>query len=239
MKLIAGLGNPGQEYAFTRHNMGWLAVDHLVLRSGLGRPQLKFRGEFWRMQDCILLKPLTFMNLSGAAVRETFDFYRRDLLRRDAGVVSDAGGPIFQVGRDIARSRKDDAHLPFKMEHGVFVAQRWVLIRIIERKLEIRNRRKTLERQRPNIDFDRSPYKPERQFVMNSRPRRGRDKTYRIHRVIGWICTLMIRISYFIVDINIIFKVQFYTIIKFLDHLIAVKANAPGIKRLAQRQADD
>ena len=144
---------------------------------------------------------------------------RRDLLRRDAGVVSDAGGPIFQVGRDIARSRKDDAHLPFKMEHGVFVAQRWVLIRIIERKLEIRNRRKTLERQRPNIDFDRSPYKPERQFVMNSRPRRGRDKTYRIHRVIGWICTLMIRISYFIVDINIIFKVQFYAIIKFLNHL--------------------
>ena len=76
MKLIAGLGNPGQEYAFTRHNMGWLAVDHLVLRSGLGRPQLKFRGEFWRMQDCILLKPLTFMNLSGAAVREAFDFYK-------------------------------------------------------------------------------------------------------------------------------------------------------------------
>ena len=76
MKLIASLGNPGQEYAFTRHNMGWLAVDYLVLRSGLGRPQLKFRGEFWRMQDCILLKPLTFMNLSGAAVREAFDFYK-------------------------------------------------------------------------------------------------------------------------------------------------------------------
>ena len=51
-------------------------MDHLVLRSGLGRPQLKFRGEFWRMQDCILLKPLTFMNLSGAAVREAFDFYK-------------------------------------------------------------------------------------------------------------------------------------------------------------------
>ncbi|MBQ6908902.1 MAG: aminoacyl-tRNA hydrolase, partial [Synergistaceae bacterium] len=33
--MIAGLGNPGQEYAFTRHNMGWLAVDHLVSRLGL------------------------------------------------------------------------------------------------------------------------------------------------------------------------------------------------------------
>ncbi len=76
MRLIAGLGNPGQEYAFTRHNMGWLAVDHLVLRRDLGRPQLKFRSEFWRERDCILLKPLTFMNLSGAAVREAFDFYK-------------------------------------------------------------------------------------------------------------------------------------------------------------------
>lgn len=76
MKLIAGLGNPGQEYAFTRHNMGWLAVDHLVSRLELGRPQLKFRGEFWRARDCILLKPLTFMNLSGMAVREAFDFYK-------------------------------------------------------------------------------------------------------------------------------------------------------------------
>lgn len=76
MRLIAGLGNPGQEYAFTRHNMGWLAVDHLVLRFDLGRPQMKFRSEFWRTRDSILLKPLTFMNLSGAAVREAFDFYK-------------------------------------------------------------------------------------------------------------------------------------------------------------------
>ena len=76
MRLIVGLGNPGQEYAFTRHNLGWLAVDHLVLRRGLGKPQLKFRGEFWRDRDAMLLKPLTFMNLSGAAVREAFDFYK-------------------------------------------------------------------------------------------------------------------------------------------------------------------
>lgn len=73
--LIAGLGNPGQEYAFTRHNMGWMVIDHLVQRHGLGEPQNKFRGEFWRAGGCMLLKPLTYMNLSGASVREVFDFY--------------------------------------------------------------------------------------------------------------------------------------------------------------------
>ena len=70
------MGNPGEEYALTRHNMGWMSVDHLVLRRGLGRPQVKFRGEFWREGGLNLLKPLTYMNLSGASVREAFDFYR-------------------------------------------------------------------------------------------------------------------------------------------------------------------
>ncbi len=56
--------------------MGWLSADHLAQRRNLGRPQTKFRGEFWRDGNLILLKPLTFMNLSGASVREVFDFYK-------------------------------------------------------------------------------------------------------------------------------------------------------------------
>ncbi|MDR1048951.1 MAG: aminoacyl-tRNA hydrolase, partial [Synergistaceae bacterium] len=78
MKLVAGLGNPGQEYVYTRHNMGWAVVDHLVRRLSLGNPVLKFRGEFWKGRDFLLLKPLTFMNLSGLAVREAFDFYKME-----------------------------------------------------------------------------------------------------------------------------------------------------------------
>ena len=77
-RLIVGLGNPGEEYAFTRPNMGWMSVDHLVQRRGLGRPQLKFEGEFWRDGGLMFLKPLTFMNLSGASVREAFGFYRME-----------------------------------------------------------------------------------------------------------------------------------------------------------------
>jgi PTH1 family peptidyl-tRNA hydrolase len=78
LKLVAGLGNPGQEYVYTRHNMGWAVVDYWARERSLGGPVSKFRGEFWRDRDFILLKPLTFMNLSGFAVRDVFDFYKME-----------------------------------------------------------------------------------------------------------------------------------------------------------------
>ena len=79
MKLIAGLGNPGTEYAFTRHNMGWLCVDHIIKNLKLGASQNKFHAEFWKNGNIIFLKPLTFMNLSGIAVSEAVNFYKIDL----------------------------------------------------------------------------------------------------------------------------------------------------------------
>jgi len=79
MKLIAGLGNPGTEYAFTRHNMGWLCVDHIVNNKNLGTPQNKFHAEFWKENNLIFLKPLTFMNASGIAIGEAVNFYKIDL----------------------------------------------------------------------------------------------------------------------------------------------------------------
>jgi PTH1 family peptidyl-tRNA hydrolase len=79
MKLVVGLGNPGREYVYTRHNMGWASVDFFAERRSLGRPASKFRGEFWRDRELALLKPLTYMNLSGYAVRDAFDFYKMEL----------------------------------------------------------------------------------------------------------------------------------------------------------------
>ena len=76
MRLLVGLGNPGQEYVFTRHNMGWAAADYVAQKLSLGNPVSKFKSEFWRARDFILMKPLTYMNLSGRAVREAFDFYK-------------------------------------------------------------------------------------------------------------------------------------------------------------------
>ncbi len=76
MKLIAGLGNPGVQYAFTRHNMGWLCIDHFVQNHNLGDSQEKFHAEFWKKNDVIFLKPLTFMNSSGLSIIEAVNFYK-------------------------------------------------------------------------------------------------------------------------------------------------------------------
>ncbi|MBQ7560709.1 MAG: aminoacyl-tRNA hydrolase [Synergistaceae bacterium] len=76
MRLIAGLGNPGTEYAFTRHNMGWQCIDFFVINHELGKPSHKFNAESWRWRDILFLKPLTYMNASGLSVSEAVKFYK-------------------------------------------------------------------------------------------------------------------------------------------------------------------
>ncbi len=75
MKLVVGLGNPGSEYARTRHNVGWRAIDRLADRAGwAGRGRQRdassvVMGRYLGL-DLTLIKPLTFMNDSGLAVRK-------------------------------------------------------------------------------------------------------------------------------------------------------------------------
>lgn len=75
MKVVVGLGNPGQQYAGTRHNAGWLVADKLAERAGWtgrGRPRdssMVLMGRY-RGLDLTLVKPLTYMNESGKAVRK-------------------------------------------------------------------------------------------------------------------------------------------------------------------------
>ena len=87
MRLIVGLGNPGPEYQWTPHNLGFLAVDELANRSGIRveRPEAKALVGLGKVagEEVILAKPQTFMNLSGIAVRELLLRYElglRDLL---------------------------------------------------------------------------------------------------------------------------------------------------------------
>lgn len=78
--LIVGLGNPGEEYRNTRHNAGFLAVDDLAGRQGLHIDRMRFHAltaeAMFSDVRALLLKPMTYMNASGLAVREAAAFYR-------------------------------------------------------------------------------------------------------------------------------------------------------------------
>ena len=78
--LIVGLGNPGQKYEHTRHNMGFLTVDLMAEKQGVKLNKVKFKAAFNIMNfadaKCLVMKPQTYMNLSGEAVREAVQFYK-------------------------------------------------------------------------------------------------------------------------------------------------------------------
>jgi peptidyl-tRNA hydrolase, PTH1 family len=96
--LVAGLGNPGREYAATRHNVGWLVVDELARRHG-GTWRAKFNGRLAEIRidghKVALLKPETYMNESGRSVQAAMRYFKLD---PDAVlVVHDEGD--FDLGR--------------------------------------------------------------------------------------------------------------------------------------------
>lgn len=79
MKLIAGLGNKGNEYIGTRHNIGFIIVDKLRDKLADGKNfslDSKFEAEVLRTKKFILCKPQTFMNNSGRSVRKIMDYYK-------------------------------------------------------------------------------------------------------------------------------------------------------------------
>jgi PTH1 family peptidyl-tRNA hydrolase len=80
MKAIIGLGNPGKQYEYTRHNIGFLAIDHLSEKLQINLNQAKFKGIYgeglYKNEKIILLKPLTYMNLSGESISELIQFYK-------------------------------------------------------------------------------------------------------------------------------------------------------------------
>jgi PTH1 family peptidyl-tRNA hydrolase len=83
MQIWAGLGNPGAQYALHRHNVGFMAVDLIAEVHGFSPWTKKFRGLIAEgrigRHKILLLKPQTFMNLSGDCVQQALHFYKRDL----------------------------------------------------------------------------------------------------------------------------------------------------------------
>ena len=78
--LVVGLGNPGAKYEHTRHNMGFLTVDLLAEQAGVKLNKVKFKSAYniisFAGAKCLVMKPQTYMNLSGEAVREAVQFYK-------------------------------------------------------------------------------------------------------------------------------------------------------------------
>ena len=75
--LIVGLGNPGPDYEKTRHNIGFMVIDELIARHNASKlSSSSFDGELYKLKNHFLLKPLTYMNLSGNSVVKVKNFYK-------------------------------------------------------------------------------------------------------------------------------------------------------------------
>lgn len=102
MKLIVGLGNPGPEYAGTRHNAGFAVVDRLAARIAPGAaPRSRFSGLAVEAQvgdeKCLLLKPTTYMNLSGRSVLEAVQFFKLEPSKDLLVIVDDIALPCGSI----------------------------------------------------------------------------------------------------------------------------------------------
>lgn len=81
MTLIVGLGNPTSQYKNTRHNIGFMLIDELLAHYGDRAKDIgsaKFQGELFKAGEILLLKPQTYMNLSGNSIKAVSDFYKPD-----------------------------------------------------------------------------------------------------------------------------------------------------------------
>lgn len=83
MYIIVGLGNPGKQYEQTRHNMGFITIDQLAEKHSISVTKLKHKalvGEgYFGTKKVMLVKPQTYMNLSGQSVREIMAYYKEDI----------------------------------------------------------------------------------------------------------------------------------------------------------------
>ncbi len=83
MKLIVGLGNPGREYKKTRHNIGYMLLDKIALDKGISFDKERFNAKYleytYKDEKILMIKPLSYMNLSGEVVVKYVQYYKIDI----------------------------------------------------------------------------------------------------------------------------------------------------------------
>ena len=96
MKLIVGLGNPGEKYKNTRHNAGFMALDNIAAQKNLNwQENKKLHSYVIKDGETIYAKPLTYMNNSGQAVRAILSYYK--LLPKKLGLITSKGSNLANI----------------------------------------------------------------------------------------------------------------------------------------------
>lgn len=106
MRIIVGLGNPGEKYQNTRHNIAWLYFNHLLGEVKWSENK-KWSALVYEQGDCLFVKPLSFMNNSGMTVRKIIDYYK--LLPKNFGLLAKKDSDLQGVLTVI----HDDLDIPF------------------------------------------------------------------------------------------------------------------------------
>lgn len=94
MRIVIGLGNPGRQYKYNRHNVGWLALDQF-LGDVKWQENKKFDSLLYADGDFLFVKPLTFMNESGRATQKILNYY--GLLPKSLGLINKKGSDLNEV----------------------------------------------------------------------------------------------------------------------------------------------
>jgi PTH1 family peptidyl-tRNA hydrolase len=131
MWLVIGLGNPGSKYLFTRHNIGFMALDSFL--SGIGDPDAKVQFDSvmtkfkMETEDIVFAKPQTFMNKSGEPVQQLFDFYKVELAKLIV-VHDDIDQPFGQI--KVQKNRGHGGHNGIRSISEVLATQDYIRVKI-------------------------------------------------------------------------------------------------------------
>ncbi len=132
MKLIVGLGNPGPEYTFTPHNAGFLAIDRIAEQSGAIVANRRSRALTGKArlagEECLLVKPETFMNLSGLSVAALVQEYELDAAKDLIVLYDELAFPLGELR--LRPNGSSNGHNGVKSITGALGTEDWIRVRI-------------------------------------------------------------------------------------------------------------
>ena len=138
MKIIIGLGNPGEKYQFTRHNLGFMMIDKFAESIPFQKKhQSLIQKNTFKSHTILLVKPQTFMNLSGQAVQQTISFYKSSL--EDFIVIQDDKDLNFGVMK-FQKNRGHGGHNGIRNIHQALQSKNYCRLKMGAASIKINNK---------------------------------------------------------------------------------------------------